>query len=92
MPFSALPRPGLLTELSEDEVRGSAHLVDRRGFEYHGGESVTQALHLVPGGQVAAVLDWPVLRGLRELGYRLVAGQRGRLSRWAGISGRRRSL
>ncbi|MBT5775668.1 MAG: DUF393 domain-containing protein [Dehalococcoidia bacterium] len=80
--FSELPLDGVLEGLSESALWASAHFVSAEGVEYHGGESVTQAARLLPGGQVAALLDRPVLRGLREIGYRLVVWQRERISRW----------
>ncbi len=80
--FSALPLDGALEGLSRSDLWASAHFVSAEGVEYHGGESVTQAARLLPGGQVAVQLDRPVLRGLREIGYRLVVWQRERISRW----------
>lgn len=84
--FSSLPRDGLLESLDQDEVLASAHYVTADGLEYHGGEAVTRVLRLVPGGSPARYLDLPVFRGLREIGYRLVTWQRGRVSRL--LSGR----
>ena len=80
--FSELPRAGVLEDLDREELFESAHFVTAEGVEHHGGESVTRAARLLPGGQVAAQLDRPVLRGLREIGYRLVVWQRERISRW----------
>ena len=71
----------MLEDLDVETVRASVHYVTAHGVEYHGGEAVTQVLRLVPGGAFAAYLDWPVLRGLREIGYRLVTSQRSRISR-----------
>jgi predicted DCC family thiol-disulfide oxidoreductase YuxK len=80
--FSELPLDGVLEGLSERELWASAHFVSSEGMEYHGGESVTQAARLLPGGQVLAQIDRPVLRALREIGYRLVVWQRARISPW----------
>lgn len=80
--FSELPRAGVLENLDRAELFESAHFITADGVEYHRGESVTQAARLLPGGQVAAQLDRPVLRGLREIGYWLVVWQRERISRW----------
>jgi predicted DCC family thiol-disulfide oxidoreductase YuxK len=80
--FSELPLDGVLEELSESELWGSAHFVSAAGVEYHGGESMTQAARLLPGGQMLAQIDRPVLRALREIGYRLVVWQRARISPW----------
>jgi len=79
--FSELPRDGILETLAREEIEASAHFVTSEGIEYHGGESVTQAARLLPGGCVAGHLDRPVLRGLREVGYRLFAWRRGWFSR-----------
>jgi predicted DCC family thiol-disulfide oxidoreductase YuxK len=82
VPFSGLPHTGILEQLSQRELRASAHFVSFDGVEYHGGESVTRAARLLPGGGAVALLDRPLLRGLREIVYRLVAWQRDRISRW----------
>lgn len=83
--FSDLAHEGVLDALDHDALMASAHYVTPEGIEYHGGEAVTRVLRLVPGGQTAAWLDWPVARGLREIGYRLVAGQRPRISKLLGV-------
>ena len=85
VPFSALPRAGILEQLGQRELWASAHFVSSDGVEYHGGESVTRAARLLPGGGAVAVLDRPLLRGLREIGYRLVAWQRDRIARWLSV-------
>ena len=82
--FSEVDRHRVLDQLDRDELIASAHYVTPDGVEYHGGEAITRALRQVPGGRAAAFLDWPVMRGLRELGYRLVAWQRPRISRLIG--------
>jgi predicted DCC family thiol-disulfide oxidoreductase YuxK len=82
--FSDLPRAGVLDALDYDALLASAHYVTADGIEYHGGESVTRVLRGVPGFEAVRYLDWPVVRGLRELGYRLVAWQRDRISRALG--------
>ena len=84
VPFAELPRDGLLEALDGDEVRASAHYVTPEGLEYHGGEAVTRVSRLLPGLALLRVLDWPLLRGFREIGYRLVATQRARVSRLLG--------
>jgi predicted DCC family thiol-disulfide oxidoreductase YuxK len=52
--------------------RTPAHYIDRDRL-FHGGAAVTRALRQVPGGGVAAVLDLPLLSGLRDAVYRVVA-------------------
>lgn len=84
--FDQLPRDGLLEALDKDAVLASAHYVTPAGVEYHGGESVTRVLRLVPGLEAMRVFDRPVLRGVREIGYRVVATQRSRVSRLLGVS------
>jgi predicted DCC family thiol-disulfide oxidoreductase YuxK len=79
--FSELPREGILESLDLGGLHASAHFVSADGVEYHGGEAITRVLRLVPGTEPIRYLDWPVLRGLREGGYRLVAWQRDRISR-----------
>ena len=49
--FSALPLDGALEGLSRSDLWASAHFVSAEGVEYHGGESVTQAARLLPGGR-----------------------------------------
>lgn len=83
--FSQLPRDGVLEHLDRVAVESSVHLVTPEGVEYHGGEAVTRLLRLLPGLEVVRFLDWPVLRGLREIGYRVVATQRARVSRLLGV-------
>jgi len=83
--FSQLPREGVLEDLDRDAVEASVHLVTPEGVEYHGGEAVTRLLRLLPGLELVRVLDWPVLRGVREIGYRVVATQRARVSRLLGV-------
>jgi predicted DCC family thiol-disulfide oxidoreductase YuxK len=86
VPFSSLPVEGVLEELTDEQIHASAHYVTEDGIEYHGGESVTRLARLLPrGGEAAALLDLPVLRGLREIGYRLVSWQRARVSRLLGV-------
>lgn len=80
--FSELEHEGVLESLDQDALVASAHYITPEGVEYHGGEAVTRVLRLVSGGRAIAILDWPVIRGLRELGYRFVAWQRPRLSRF----------
>jgi predicted DCC family thiol-disulfide oxidoreductase YuxK len=82
--FSQLPREGVLEDLDRDAVQTSVHLVTPEGVEYHGGEAVTRLLRLLPGLELVRFLDWPVLRGLREIGYRVMVTQRSRVSRLLG--------
>ena len=84
--FSELAHEGVLESLDQDALVASAHYVTPAGVEYHGGEAVTRVLRLVPGGRAAACLDWPVLRGLREIGYRVIIWQRPRVSRLLGAA------
>ena len=84
--FSELGHEGVLDLLDQDQLMASAHYITPDGMEYHCGESVTRLFRLVPGGHLVAPLDWSVLRGFRELGYRLVVWQRGRVSRLLGIA------
>jgi predicted DCC family thiol-disulfide oxidoreductase YuxK len=83
--FSELGATGLLAELTNAQVRASAHFVTENGIEFHGGESVTQAMRLLPGGWLAGVLDLPGLSFLRDAVYRLVAMNRHRISRLMGM-------
>lgn len=83
--FSQLPREGVLESLDAAAIAASAHYVTDEGVEYHGGEAITRLLRETSVGRLVAVLDLPVLRGLRELGYRLVARERSRISRAFGI-------
>jgi predicted DCC family thiol-disulfide oxidoreductase YuxK len=83
--LSRLPREGVLESLDADAIAASAHYVTAEGVEYHGGEAITRLLRESSVGRSAAVLDLPVLRGLRELGYCLVARQRSRISRAFGV-------
>ncbi len=86
--FRDLSHEGVLESLDQDALVASAHYITPAGVEYHGGESVTRVLRLVSGWRLIAVLDWPVVRGFRELGYRLVAWQRPRLSKMIGVGDR----
>ena len=76
VPFSKLSQYDLLTSLDQKEILSSAHYVTPEGQEYHGGESITRALRLVPGGQAVGLLDLWGIALFRELAYALIAGNR----------------
>ncbi len=80
VPFSELDGWPVLTTLDPEQVARSSHYVTPEGVEYHGGESITRSLRLVPFGAAAAPLDLWGLALLRELLYALVAGNRSLLS------------
>ena len=82
--FRDLSHDEWLTALSDEAVRASSHLITPEGHEYHGGESMTRALRLVPGGSIAAVLDWPALSWLRDAVYTLVSEHRGTIGTLSG--------
>ena len=81
LPFAEVPPGELLAALSPDQLRASSHLVTPAGREFHGGQSVTRVLRLLPAGWLVAPLDLPGLSLLRELGYALVARNRPLLSK-----------
>jgi predicted DCC family thiol-disulfide oxidoreductase YuxK len=83
--LSEVRESGLLAGIDEYNLYASAHLVTQEGIEFHGAESITRALRLVPGGWAAGVLDLPGLRLLRDAGYRLVDVNRHRISRLLGM-------
>jgi predicted DCC family thiol-disulfide oxidoreductase YuxK len=76
LPFQEIGGRGLLTELEAHEVPASAHYITPDGIEYHGGESMTRAFRLVPGGRAAGVLDLPLLAPARDAGYAAISGSR----------------
>ena len=82
--FSELGGWGVLTLLDTDQVARSAHYVTPEGVEYHGGESITRSLRLVPFGAAVAWLDLWGLALIREIVYALVAGNRSLVSRLLG--------
>ena len=82
--FSELGGWGVLTLLDTDQVARSAHYVTPEGVEYHGGESITRSLRLVPFGAAAALFDLWGLALIREIVYALVAGNRSLVSRLLG--------
>ena len=82
--FSELDGWGVLTLLDTDQVARSAHYVTPEGVEYHGGESITRSLRLVPFGAAAALFDLWGLALVREIVYALVAGNRSLVSRLLG--------
>ena len=81
MSFADVPHEEFLTDLSAEEIRRSSHLIMPDGREFHGGQSVTRVLRLLPGSWLVAPLDLPGLSLLRELGYTLVARSRPLLSK-----------
>ncbi len=81
VPFQDVYGRGWLTALSEHEVAAMAHLVLPGGREYHGGESVTRTLRMLPGGALAGLLDLPLAWRLREAGYAVVSHARPLLAR-----------
>ena len=84
VPFSELDGWGVLTSLDLGQVERSAHYVTPEGIEYHGGESITRSLRLIPFGAAVAWLDLWGLALIRELVYALVAGNRSLVSRLLG--------
>ena len=80
VPFSQVDQGSLLTSLNRSEFLASAHYITPDGREYHGGESITRALRLVPGGLIVGMLHLWGLSWFRELGYALVASNRSLLS------------
>ncbi len=82
--FSELDGWGVLTLLDTDQVARSAHYVTPEGVEYHGGESITRSLRLVPFGAAAALFDLWGLALVREIVYALAAGNRSLVSRLLG--------
>ena len=89
IPFDEVNRHELLTSLDQAQFVMSAHYITPEGKEYHGGESITRALRLVPGGFAAGLLDLPGVELVRELGYTFVAGNRSFFSRLSGMFLRR---
>jgi predicted DCC family thiol-disulfide oxidoreductase YuxK len=78
--FEEAPPRGMLGELDEREVVASAHYVTPEGVEYHGGESMTRSLRLVPGGRLVGVLDRGPMRRVRDALYAAVSRLRPVLS------------
>ena len=81
IPFIEVNRYELLTSLDQTQFLKSAHYITPEGKEYHGGESITRALRLIPGGSVFGLLDLWGVALLREFVYTLVAGNRSIFSR-----------
>ena len=81
IPFIEVNRHELLTSLDQTQFLKSAHYITPEGKEYHGGESITRALRLIPGGFVFGLLDLWGVALLREFVYTLVAGNRSLFSR-----------
>ncbi len=84
VPFSELDGWAVLTLLDPEQVARSAHYVTPEGVEYHGGESITRSLRLVPFGAAAELFDLWGLALVREIVYALVAGNRSLVSRLLG--------
>ena len=80
--FTEVPAGEILGALSPQQLRASSHCITPGGREYHGGESVTCLLRLLPGGWLFAPLDLPGLSLLRELGYTVVARNRSLFSKF----------
>ena len=76
VPFAEVPADEILGALTPEQIRASSHCITPDGREYHGGESVTRLLRLLPGGRLLAPFDLPGLSLLRELGYAVVARNR----------------
>jgi predicted DCC family thiol-disulfide oxidoreductase YuxK len=79
-PFEDARAMGLLAALSDEEIAASAHFVMPDGVEYHGGQAMSRALRLLPGGRALAILDALGVRRLRDASYALVSRHRGRIS------------
>jgi len=89
VPFSELPQYDLLGSLDQRQILASAHYITPGGTEYHGGESITRALRLLPGGWVFGLFDLWGVTLVRELAYILVASNRpvvSKLTRLFGLS------
>ena len=89
VPFSELPQYDLLGSLDQGQILASAHYITPGGTEYHGGESITRALRLLPGGWVFGLFDLWGMTFIRELAYTLVASNRqvvSKLTRFLGLS------
>ena len=76
VPFSDLPQHDLLRSLDRRQILASAHYITPEGIEYHGGECITRALRLLPGGWGFGLFDLWGLTLVRELAYTLVASNR----------------
>lgn len=76
IPFAEVPAGEILGALTPEQLRASSHCITPDGREYHGGESVTRLLRLLPGGRLLAPVDLPGLSLLRELAYAVVARNR----------------
>ena len=87
--FSELPQHDLLGSLDQRQILASAHYITPQGIEYHGGESITRALRLLPGGWIFGLFDLWGVTLVRELTYSLVASNRhvfSKLTRLLGLS------
>ena len=76
IPFAEVPAGEILGALTPEQIRASSHCITPDGREYHGGESVTRLLRLLPGGRLLVPFDLPGLSLLRELAYAVVARNR----------------
>ena len=76
VPFSELPQYDILRSLDQRQILASAHYITPEGVEYHGGESITRALRLLPGGWIFGLFDLWGVTLVRELAYTLIASNR----------------
>ena len=81
LPFEDVKGTGLLSELSEAEVRRTAHFIRPDGVEVHAAAAVSQALQITPFAWLGRALDLPVMSQLRDLGYAAVVWMRPVLSK-----------
>ena len=89
VPFSELQQFDLLGSLNQRQILASAHYITPEGIEYHGGESITRAVRLLPGGWIFGLFDLWGLTLVRELAYTMVASNRpviSKLTRLLGLS------
>jgi len=89
VPFSDLPQFDLLGSLDQRQILASAHYITPEGIEYHGGESITRAIRLLPGGWIFGLFDLWGVTLVRELVYALIASNRlvfSKLTRLLGLS------
>ena len=87
VPFSKLGRYDFLISLNQSQILVSAHYITPEGKEYHGGESITRALRLLPRTQVICLLDLWGVAFFRELAYTLVASSRPMISKLTRLLG-----
>ena len=92
VPFSELPQYDILGSLNPQQILASAHYITSEGKEYHGGESITRALRLLPGGWIFGLLDLWGVALVRELAYALIAGNRFLFSKLTRLFGHSRPV